>query len=144
MEVISTEVLLEHCIKQKKSLTPSRILIIKTLSKNQKPKSAYDLLKEINDKEKNNLNISTIYRVLEFWMNLGLVHKIAAINKYLVCLTPYEKHTHMLNFCTICERVVETCSEKMGLNLQQSTKKINLSFDSKQSVEIPIICSKCS
>ena len=144
MKTISTEVLLEHCIKKKKSLTPSRILVIKTLSKSQNPKSAYDLLKEINDKEKTNFNISTIYRVLEFWIKLGLIHKIAAINKFLVCLTPHEKHTHMLNFCTICERVVETCSEKMGLNLKQSTKKINLSFDSNQSVEIPVICSKCS
>jgi Fur family zinc uptake transcriptional regulator len=144
MANILTEMLLEHCIKKKKSLTASRILVIKTLSKSQKPKSAYDLLKEINDKEKTNLNISTIYRVLEFWIKLGLIHKIAAINKFLVCLTPYEKHTHMLNFCTICERVVETCSEKMGLNLKQSTKKINLSFDSNQSVEIPVICSKCS
>ena len=144
MKTISTEVLLEHCIKKKKSLTPSRILVIKTLSKSQNPKSAYDLLKEINDTEKTNLNISTIYRVLDFWIKLGLIHKISAINKFLVCLTPHEKHTHMLNFCTICERVVETCSEKMGLNLQQSTKKINLSFDSNQSVEIPVICSKCS
>ena len=144
MEVISTEMLLEHCIKQKKSLTPSRSLVIKTLSKNQKPKSAYDLLKEINDKEKTNLNISTIYRVLDFWMNLGLIHKITAINKYIVCLTPNEKHTHMLNFCTICEKVVETCSEKMGLNLEQSTKKLNLSIDNGQSVEIPVICSECS
>ena len=144
MKTISTEVLLEHCIKKKKSLTPSRILVIKILSKSQNPKSAYDLLKEINDTEKTNLNISTIYRVLEFWINLGLIHKISAINKFLVCLTPDENHTHMLNFCTICERVVETCSEKMGLNLQQSTKKINLSFDSNQSVEIPVICSKCS
>jgi len=144
MKDISTEVLLEHCIKNKKSLTPSRILVIKTLSRSQNPKSAYDLLKEINDKEKTNLNISTIYRVLEFWIKLGLIHKIAAINKFLVCLTPNEKHTHVLNFCTICERVVETCSEKMGLNLKQSTKKINLSFDSNQSLEIPVICSKCS
>ena len=88
MKTISTEVLLEHCIKKKKSLTPSRILVIKILSKSQNPKSAYDLLKEINDTEKTNLNISTIYRVLEFWIKLGLIHKISAINKFLVCLTP--------------------------------------------------------
>ena len=44
MKTISTEVLLEHCIKKKKSLTPSRILVIKILSKSQNPKSAYDLL----------------------------------------------------------------------------------------------------
>ncbi len=143
MRVISTDILLNYCLKKKKSLTPSRILVIKTLSKYQKPQSAYDLLNVINKTEKTNLNISTIYRVLDFWINLGLVHKVSAINKFLLCLTPNEKHTHMLNFCTICEKVVETCSERMGLNLKQSTKKLNLSFDSAQPIEIPVICSQC-
>ena len=144
MRIISTDSLLNHCLKHKKSLTPSRTLIIKTLSKHEKPKSAYDLQEEINKKENTNLNISTIYRVLEFWMKLGLIHKIAAINKFLICLSPNEKHTHMLNFCTICEKVVETCSERMGLNLQKSTQKLDLSFNNTHPVEIPVICSNCS
>ena len=88
MKKISTEILLEHCFKNKKSLTHSRALVIKTLSKNLKPTSAYELLEEINKNQKNKLNISTIYRVLEFWMKLGLIHKITTINKYLICLTP--------------------------------------------------------
>ena len=144
MENIKTEELLNHCLKHRKSLTPSRTLVIKTLSKYSKPRSAYELLEDINSNENAKLNISTVYRVLEFWMNLGLIHKIAAINKFLICLTPNEKHTHMLNFCTICEKVVETCSERMGLNLKQSTKKLKLSFNNDHPVEIPVICSNCS
>ncbi len=144
MKVIKTEELLNHCLKHKKSLTLSRTLVIKTLSKHSKPKSAYDLQKEINKIEGTNLNISTIYRVLDFWMKLGLIHKIAAINKFLMCLSPNEKHTHMLNFCTICEKVVETCSDRMGLNLKKSTQKLDLSFDNAHPVEIPVICSNCS
>ena len=144
MKVIQTEKLLNYCLKHKKSLTLSRTLVIKTLSKHSKPKSAYDLQKEINEVEGTNLNISTIYRVLDFWMKLGLIHKIAAINKFLMCLSPNEKHTHMLNFCTICEKVVETCSDRMGLNLKKSTQKLDLSFDNAHPVEIPVICSNCS
>ena len=144
MKIINTEDLLNHCLKHKKSLTPSRTLVIKTLSKYDRPKSAYDLQEVINKKENTNLNISTIYRVLDFWINIGLIHKIAALNKYLVCLTPNEKHAHMLNFCTICEKVIETCSESMGLNLKKSTEKLDLSFNGSQPVEIPVICSNCS
>ena len=47
MKKITTEYLLNHCLKNKKSLTPSRTLIINALSKFSKPRSAYELQKEI-------------------------------------------------------------------------------------------------
>ena len=144
MNIDKTENLLNYCLKNKKSLTPSRTLVIKTLSKHKKPISAYELRDEINNIEDVNINISQIYRVLEFWIDLGLIHKISSINKFLLCITPEEKHTHMLNFCTVCEKVFETCNEQMGLNLKKSTAKLDLAFNNTCSVEIPVICPQCS
>ena len=144
MDTDKTENLLNYCLKNKKSLTPSRTLVIKTLSKHKKPISAYELRDEINNKGDVNINISQIYRVLEFWIDLGLIHKISSINKFLLCITPEEKHTHMLNFCTVCEKVFETCNEQMGLNLKKSTAKLDLAFNNTRSVEIPVICPQCS
>ena len=144
MNIDKTENLLNYCLKNKKSLTPSRTLVIKTLSKHKKPISAYELRDEINNKGDVNINISQIYRVLDFWMDLGLIHKISSINKFLLCITPEEKHTHMLNFCTVCEKVFETCNEQMGLNLKKSTAKLDLAFNNTRPVEIPVICPKCS
>ncbi|GIS23911.1 MAG: transcriptional repressor [Alphaproteobacteria bacterium] len=144
MKIDSTENLLNYCLKKKKSLTPSRTLVIKTLSKHKKPISAYELRDEINKNKDVNINISQIYRVLEFWIDLGLIHKISSINKFLLCITPEEKHTHMLSFCTVCEKVFETCNEQMGLNLKKSTAKLDLAFNNTRSVEIPVICPQCS
>ena len=144
MKSYSTEELLNHCIKNKKSLTLSRSLVIKILSRHSKPQSAYNLLEEVNKENNINLNISTIYRVLDFWMDLGLIHKISAINKYLICLTPNDEHTHILNYCTKCENVIETCNKKMASILNRGVKKLNLTLNNKYSVEIPVICSKCS
>ena len=144
MKVIETNKLLDYCLKHKKSLTLSRTLVIKTLSKYSQPKSAYELQEEINKIKDTNLNISTIYRVLDFWRKLGLIHKISAINKFLICLSPNEKHTHVLNFCTVCEKVVETCSERMGLDLKKSTQELNLSLNNTHPVEIPVTCFNCS
>ena len=144
MDLANTENLLNYCLKNKRSLTPSRTLVIKTLSKHEKPLSAYELRDEINNNGDVNINISQIYRVLEFWIDLGLIHKISSINKFLLCITPEEKHTHMLNFCTVCEKVFETCNEKMGLNLKKSTAKLDLAFNNTRSVEIPVICPQCS
>ena len=144
MQKVNTENLLNYCLKRKKSLTPSRTLIIKTLSKHKKPISAYQLRDEINNHREVNINISQIYRVLEFWIDLGLIHKISSINKFLLCRTPDEKHTHMLNYCTVCETVFETCNKQMGLNLKKSTAKLDLAFNNTRSVEIPVICPQCS
>ena len=141
---ITKKYLQNHCLKHKKTLTPSRSLIIKTLSKYSKPKSAYELQKEINKKRDSHINISTIYRVLEFWIKMRFVHKIASINKFLLCLKPEEKHTHMLNYCTICEKVIETCNKTMNLDFKNSTAKLHLSFNEAHSVEIPVICSNCN
>ena len=144
MKLVNTENLLNHCLKRKKSLTPSRTLVIKTLAKYNKPATAYELRDKINNNGVVKINISQVYRVLEFWIDLGLVHKISSINKFLLCTTPEEKHTHILNFCTVCERVIETCNKQMGLNLKKSTAKLNLAFNNTCSVEIPVICPKCS
>ena len=144
MKIVNTEYLLNYCLKRKKALTPSRTLVINTLSKHNKPVSAYELRDEVNKTGNFNINISQIYRVLEFWIDLGLIHKISSINKFLLCVTPEEKHTHMLNFCTICEKVFESCNEKMGLNLQKSTAKLDLAFNNTRSIEIPVICPQCS
>ena len=144
MKLINNKTLLKYCLKRKKSLTPSRALVIKTLSKHKKPISAYELRDEINKNKDVRINISQIYRVLEFWIDLGLVHKISSINKFLLCTAPEEKHTHMLNICTVCEKVVETCNEKMGLNFKKSTAKLDLAFNNTRSIEIPVICPKCS
>ena len=144
MKTVKTKNLLNYCLKRKKTLTKSRTLVIKALSKHKKPISAYELKDEINTNGDININISQIYRVLDFWINLGLVHKISSINKFFLCTSPEEKHTHMLNFCTVCEKVFETCNKRMGLNFKKSTAKLDLSFNSTRSVEIPVICPQCS
>ena len=142
MEKFSNDVLLEYCIKNKKSLTPTRLLIIKTLYNHNIPQSAYELQNELN-KDKLNINISTIYRVLEFWIKIGLLHKIASINKYFICSTPKEKHIHMLNYCTKCNKIYESCNKSMGLNFDRSIANLKLSMNKPASIEIPVLCASC-
>ena len=144
MKNISIEYILNHCLKNKKALTPSRTMVIKVLAKHEKPQSAYSLKNEINKNRKILINISTIYRVLDFWIKLGFIHKITSINKYLICLRPDEKHVHMLNYCTKCEKVIESCSEKMNLDFEKSTARLDLAFNKNKPIEIPVICPSCS
>ena len=144
MALITDKYLLTFSKKNKKILTPSRKLIIKVLSKHNKPKSAYELHSEVNKIVNDYINISTIYRVLDFWTSLKLVHKITSLNKFLLCSNPNEKHTHMLNYCTSCEKVIEICSKVVSASIQKSSAKYNLYYNKKNTLEIPVICSSCS
>ena len=142
MKKFSSTVFLDYCIKNKKSLTPTRLLIIKTLFKYDKPQSAYALHGEIK-KKKPNINISTIYRVLEFWIKIGIIHKITAINKYFICSKPMQHHIHMLNFCVKCNKVYESCNKTMELNFYKSVSSLKLSIKKKSAIEVPVLCSSC-
>ncbi len=142
MKNISLSFLVSYCLKQNKSLTPTRLIVIETLGKYKKPKSAYDLQKKINALG-NKLNISTIYRVIDFWENLGLIHKIKSINKFILCMQPSDKHIHMLSLCNKCENVFESCSKAMGLNFEKSVSHNNMSIDFNSSIEISVVCRAC-
>tara|TARA_B100000029_G_scaffold316814_1_gene309216 strand:- start:23 stop:460 length:438 start_codon:yes stop_codon:yes gene_type:complete len=133
---------LQFCVDSKEVITPNRAAILDLLTENDKPIAAYEL-KEILGKRNKNLNISSIYRVLDFWIKLKIVHKISFLNKYVICANPDEAHTHITNICTKCSSVVETCNENMGLNLEESTKNMGIELTPNINLEIPVLCASC-
>ncbi|MDC9726525.1 MAG: transcriptional repressor, partial [Candidatus Thioglobus sp.] len=80
--MIDTAGVLLKCAQFGKSATRQRMVIVKELSSSKNSISAYDLLAQLQ-KQGYAFNISTIYRVLDFWIELGLIHKIESNNTYL-------------------------------------------------------------
>ena len=133
---------ISRCLERSETLTPNRLLILNILLENEKPISAYDINAVIKGRGKN-LNISSVYRVIEFWVKLKVIHKISLLNKYMLCDNTDEKHTHITNVCTSCLSVIETCNESMGLDLIESSKKLGVVLSPGINIEIPVICQKC-
>ena len=133
---------INRCIESNETLTPNRLLILEILLENDKPISAYDINSVIKSREKN-LNISSVYRVIEFWVKLKVIHKISLLNKYMLCDNTDEKHTHITNICTSCLSVIESCNKSMGLDLIKSSKKLGVVLSPGINIEIPIICQNC-
>ena len=133
---------ISRCLERSETLTPNRLLILNILLENEKPISAYDINAVIKGRGKN-LNISSVYRVIEFWVKLKVIHKISLLNKYMLCDNTDEKHTHITNICTSCLSVIETCNESMGLDLIKSSKKLGVVLSPGINIEIPVICQEC-
>ncbi len=134
---------MDRCYEFKYTLTPQRMTVIDALLGQSKPISAYELQEHLNENDEN-LNISTIYRILDFWCRLNLAHRINSINKFVSCSAPNERHTHILNYCLSCEAILESCHEKMRVDIAGGAEYLGLTFANDIHLEIPVICATCS
>jgi len=142
MDITSKVLAIERCVSSRASLTPNRLAILVALLKFSKPITAYELQESIAETQ-SRLNISTVYRVIDFWCSIGVIHKISSLNKFCICADLEEAHTHIMNVCTKCENVFETCNERMGIDLSKGPKSMGLTFVREQHIELPVVCGEC-
>ena len=133
---------IDLCMAHNESLTPNRLVILDIMQEKNLAISAYEI-NSILKKKRKNLNISSIYRVIEFWIKLKVIHRISLLNKFILCENTAEKHTHITNICTNCSNVIETCNKNMGLNFDKSSKNLGAILSPDINIEIPIICRNC-
>ena len=142
MTFLNKKNIIKFCKSKKKPITNTRLLIYNIFLKYEYPLSAYEIKKKLDNLGKK-INISTVYRVLDFWINLKILHKLPSINKFLLCTNPEEKHIHMLNVCTKCEKVFETCNVSMGIKFNKRNFIKNMTVNPELAIEIPVICTDC-
>lgn len=138
--MIDTNKLLSKCSEFGKSATPQRIAIIQALSESKTGVSAYDLLAQLQQKG-HSFNISTIYRVLDFWIELGLIHKIDSNNTYLICNDNHHDHFHLLLHCDKCDQVEESCAVSKQIHLPDG---FGFLPKKNQVIEVVGTCAECS
>ena len=131
--------LISKCIDSGRIATPQRMTIIDELFSSGKNLSAYDLRDSLKGKG-HAFNISTIYRVLDFWIDVGAVHKMDSSNTYLVCNDNHTDHFHVLLHCTSCKAVEESSQLSAQLSLPKSNKFV---VNGSQTVELNGLCKKC-
>ena len=124
-----------------KTLTPQRLAIYRALETAKDPLTAYKLKDQVNHLSKESFNISTIYRVLDFWTELGLIHKIDSSNTFIVCNDEHRNHVHVLQHCTQCQSVKESCEISSLMKMPESASFL---IDTHQVIEIQGQCAKCS
>ena len=123
----------------RKTLTPQRLAIYRALEAAKEPLTAYELQQQVRHQSDESFNISTIYRVLDFWIELGLIHKIDSLNKFIVCNDEHRNHVHVLQRCTQCQSVKESCEISSLIKMPQSA---SFHIDTHQVIEIQGQCAE--
>ncbi|WP_303720462.1 Fur family transcriptional regulator [Malonomonas rubra] len=131
----------EHlCRQQNKRFTTIRRQVLELVWQQHKPIGAYDLLHLLQQQK--HTAPPTVYRALDFLLELGLVHRIASLNAYVGCSYPNRTHDGQFLICESCHALAE-------LDIPEITETINQSAavsgfkPSRQTIEIMGVCSEC-
>ena len=130
----------KYCHENNLQLTPLRQKVLEILIRGHKPLGAYEIL-VILSKEGFSSSPPIAYRVLDFLIEKGLVHKIQGLNSFIACAYVGRAHIPAFVVCRKCNNVAEIKGKK---NFPKaSTVALDFKIESAM-IEILGICSTCS
>lgn len=129
------------CIIKKARLTPTRKRVLELIWSSHKAHKAYDIL-EVLSKEDSSAKPPTVYRALDFLLEMGLIHKIESLNAYVGCPHPEDDSTHQFLICEKCGNVDEIYDAEINKKLNALCLKNHFKQNNKV-IEIKGLCKNC-
>ena len=128
------------------TLTNKRQKIFDIVLGAEKPLSAYDIADQYQKSFGSTIPAMSVYRILKFLSNEGLVHKLESINQYVVCGHLNCEHEHssaQFLICDSCNTAKEiTLTDDIHQLLLEGIAKTGFKLDSLQ-FELHGICAVC-
>ena len=121
--------------------TQPRRLIAEALRSTKKTATPADLQRQLAVK-KIDLNIVTIYRVLDAFEKAGIVHKHPCNGSFSLCSIPEKKGHHGFLHCTSCDSISEFADERLCAIENTIAREAKFQPDGHVS-EVVGTCSSC-
>jgi Fur family zinc uptake transcriptional regulator len=133
-----------RCAEEGEQLTDLRRLLMEVLLKAGKPLKAYALAEEIALRGRR-ITPATVYRILDFLVGRGLVHKVNAINAYVACSERGAPPAHqpLLLVCPSCQKTTEINDPDLSSLLFSKLAGLGHSMEGG-SVEVRGRCGFCA
>lgn len=136
----------KHCLEQGGRLTPKRRQILEILLAKPQPLSAYEIAELYQQLLHENIPAMSVYRMLDFLISQGLVHKLASENKFIACSHIACDHSHQTPqflICDNCQSVREVGIDTHLINaLEKSITDNHFQLNSPQ-LELHGLCENC-
>jgi len=94
------------CAERGRRYTPLREHVFELIVDHGGPIKAYDLLDKLRP-ELGSPKPPTVYRALDFLADMGLIHRVEALNAYIACDHSQGGHVAEFFICDICESLQE-------------------------------------
>ena len=130
------------CRERGARLTPLRRRVLELIWGNHRAVKAYDLLAALSD-EDGAAKPPTVYRTLEFLMELGLVHRIDSLNAFVGCPQPDRRHSAQFLICGGCGEVSEMNAASIDRAVADQAAGSGFAL-SRQIIELHGKCPQCA
>jgi len=153
------------CQQHNAKLTELRQQVLLLIWENHKPLGAYTLIDQLAEKTQRRIAPPTVYRTLEFLLELGLIHRINSLNAYIGCTQPHMHQTQSdpaqsiqgqsnqaplsrvdrHNYFLICKECHDT-QEILDASLSEKIENVSQAFKflpQEQWLEITGLCEAC-
>lgn len=129
------------CAERGARLTDLRRRVLELVWASHRPIGAYDLL-ELLKGERRNAAPPTVYRALDFLIELGLVHRIESLNAYIGCPEPDADHPSQFLICRDCGSAAEITDAGLDKAINNLTSKAGFSV-LHRTIEVEGRCPDC-
>lgn len=129
------------CREQGVSFTPIRREVFTLLSRHHRPVGAYELLEELKAQRPKAAPV-TVYRALDFLLNIGLAHRVNALNAFTACRGSDLAHSGLMLICSKCSNVIEVEDRRVENTIQRSAAQAEFAAGD-DLVEVVGTCSEC-
>lgn len=140
--MIYPDAFVAYCAQIDYRLTSLRKSVLFILWHLQKPLKAYEILNQLLQ-IKQNSTPPTVYRVLDYFVASGLVHKVESIQSYALCHEP-ERHlpSEILMVCTHCHQVRESYDPALRALVQHLSEQNGFHIG-QDAIELKGFCNAC-
>ena len=132
------------CEENGASFTRLRREVFELLLRRDAPAKAYDLQADMIASG-HRAAPTTVYRALEFLTEQGLVHRINALNAFVVCSGDFRHHHHhapLMLACSACETSIEISNPDVGETIRRVLEPTGFHFQGN-AMEIRGLCETC-
>ncbi|WP_298642942.1 transcriptional repressor [uncultured Cardiobacterium sp.] len=101
----------QYCIRNGARLTPIRKQVLELVLDYPNVVKAYEILADLQ-KSKRSAAPPTVYRALDFFVHIGVLHRAESLNGYVICSHFGEEHTSVILNCTVCGTTEELTAQE--------------------------------
>lgn len=131
------------CAQKNARLTPTRERVLNLIWQSHQPLGAYQLQEQLAKLSGKSIAPPTVYRAIEFLVNLGLVHRIPSLNAFIGCPFPNSAHSNLFMICQNCGSAAEATHSGLNDLLQSASNRAQFILKS-QNLELFGLCLQCN
>ena len=137
----SMKTAVDLCAARGVRLTDLRSRVLELILQSHQPVGAYELL-DLLKEERRNAQPPTVYRALNFLLDLGLVHRVKSLNAYVGCDAPNTNHNAQFLICSNCGAAAEISDIRLDKVINALAKEARFSVIHR-SIEVEGKCPNC-